>query len=226
VAELNTVFAPAASSPLGAPDPAPQALADAGVVVEDLSLLAKAVVRCNDETAARAALGTRFGRSTRLGVWLVAGSGPGEWTVLAPADTRLGLADQLRGQLSRIEAFTSVVDITHGRALVRLRGPRVRELLARVTAFDLDDRYVPDGAAWRTWVAAVVTDLIRDDLAGQPSYLLHCERSSGRYLADALLAAGADLPAVLAQGAWDASGARTVTGPKRAVPSTRGARPA
>ena len=70
-------------------------------------------------------------------------------------------------------------------------------MLRRLTAFDLDDRFVPDGAAWRTSVAGVVTDLVRDDDGGPPSYLLHCERSSGRYLVDTVLAAGADLGAVL-----------------------------
>ena len=41
-------------------------------------------------------------------------------------------------------------------------------------------------------VAALVTDLVRDDVGGVPSYLLHCERSSGQYLVDALLDAGAE----------------------------------
>jgi glycine cleavage system aminomethyltransferase T len=36
----------------------------------------------------------------------------------------------------------------------------------------------------------VATDLIRDDLDGTPSYLLHCERSSGSYLFGALMDAG------------------------------------
>jgi hypothetical protein len=39
-------------------------------------------------------------------------------------------------------------------------------------------------------VAKLVTDIVRDDLDGVPSYLLHCERSSGQYLADAVLDAG------------------------------------
>jgi hypothetical protein len=62
---------------------------------------------------------------------------------------------------------------------------------------DLDDRFVPQGAALRTSLARVVTDLVRDDVDGRPSYLLHCERSSGRYLLDSLLAAGADFGAQL-----------------------------
>jgi glycine cleavage system aminomethyltransferase T len=42
--------------------------------------------------------------------------------------------------------------------------------------------------------------VVRDDVAGSPSYLLHCERSSGRYLLDTLLAAGEDLGAQLQDG--------------------------
>jgi hypothetical protein len=42
-------------------------------------------------------------------------------------------------------------------------------------------------------VARVVTDVVRDDLLdGTRSYLLHCERSSGQYLAECLLDAGAE----------------------------------
>jgi sarcosine oxidase gamma subunit len=79
---------------------------------------------------------------------------------------------------------------------MRVSGPQTMTLLRRVTAVDLDDRLVPDGSALRTSLARVVTDLVRDDLEGAPSYLLHCERSSGRYLQQSLLAAGADLGAV------------------------------
>ena len=70
-------------------------------------------------------------------------------------------------------------------------------LLSRVTAVDLDDRLVPNGSALRTSLARVVTDLVRDDYEGSPSFLVHCERSSGRYLQHSLLAAGSDLGAVL-----------------------------
>src|SRR6266496_2998845 len=48
-----------------------------------------------------------------------------------------------------------------------------------------------DGAAFRSSVASLATDVIRDDLATR-SYLLHCERSSGQYLFDMLLRSGAE----------------------------------
>jgi heterotetrameric sarcosine oxidase gamma subunit len=86
-----------------------------------------------------------------------------------------------------------VVDLTHGRALVRLRGADSAALLAKVCAVDLTDAVTPDGAVLRSSVARVVTDLVRDDLPdGTRSYLLHCERSSGQYLAECLLDAGTE----------------------------------
>ncbi|MEJ7741209.1 MAG: hypothetical protein WKF73_00925 [Nocardioidaceae bacterium] len=82
--------------------------------------------------------------------------------------------------------------MTHGRALVRLTGARAPDLLAKECGVDLDDAVCPDGAALRSAVAGVATDLVRDDLAGTRSYLLHCERSSGQYLFDSLLDAGVE----------------------------------
>jgi len=108
-----------------------------------------------------------------------------------------GSQDVLRAGLESLVAptgeFVSIVDLTHARALLRLRGVRCTDLLAKVCAIDLADDVVPDGAALRTSVATLVTDLVRDDIGGVPSYLLHCERSSGQFLADALLDAGAEL---------------------------------
>ena len=49
---------------------------------------------------------------------------------------------------------------------------------------------VVPGAAFRSSVAKLVTDVVRDDEGGVRSYLLHCERFSGQYLFDALLDAG------------------------------------
>jgi heterotetrameric sarcosine oxidase gamma subunit len=86
----------------------------------------------------------------------------------------------------------SVVDLTHGRALVRLTGPRAPDVLAAVCGIDLSEAITSDGAAFRAPVAALATDVIRDDVAGVRSYLLHCERSSGRYLFDAITSVGHD----------------------------------
>jgi heterotetrameric sarcosine oxidase gamma subunit len=88
--------------------------------------------------------------------------------------------------------LVTATDVTHGRALVRLTGPRSAGVLAKVCGIDTTEPVTPDGAAFRTAVAAVATDVIRDDTGGVPSYLLHCERSSGAYLFGELLAAGGE----------------------------------
>jgi heterotetrameric sarcosine oxidase gamma subunit len=73
---------------------------------------------------------------------------------------------------------------------VRLTGPRAASVLAKVCAIDFTDRVMPDGSALGTSVARLATDIVRDDVAGSRSYLLHCERSSGQHLFDRLLDAG------------------------------------
>jgi heterotetrameric sarcosine oxidase gamma subunit len=93
------------------------------------------------------------------------------------------------------EVFVTIIDLTHGRALVRITGPDAAGLLARLCGIDFHDDMTPDGAALRAPVAGVATDIIRDDRDGLPSYLLHCERSSGQYLFDTLVSAGESLAA-------------------------------
>ncbi|MEJ3657237.1 2Fe-2S iron-sulfur cluster-binding protein [Actinomycetes bacterium KLBMP 9759] len=187
-------------SPLEAPTRAvgPAALCEA--TVTDLSHLTKVHVRAPHDGAARSALGTGFGRAVRdeHGA-LVVGSGPGEWLVLAepsdvePSDvepSETGAARRVAALVDVPDEFVSVVDLTHGRAVLRIAGPRAADVLATVCAIDLSDDVTPDGAALRTSIAKVVTDLVRDDLPGERGYVLHCERSSGQYLLDALLDAG------------------------------------
>ena len=134
-------------------------------------------------------LGVRFGRAARdeHGT-LVVGSGPGEWLLLAASGTGSEVAGRV--EEGPDEGLVSVFDATHGRALVRISGARAPDLLAKVCSIDLSEEVTPDGAAFRSSVAKLVTDIVRDDLEGERSYLLHCERSSGQYLFDALLDAG------------------------------------
>ena len=115
--------------------------------------------------------------------------------MLAPPGAAAAAADWLGTMAtdSAPEEFVSVVDLTHGRALMRITGPDAADLLARLCGADLHDDMAPDGAALRSAVAGVATDIIRDDRAGVPSYLLHCERSSGQYLFGALVSAGESL---------------------------------
>jgi sarcosine oxidase, subunit gamma len=170
--------------------------AEAELTLTDCSPLTKLQVRAPISGQAAAALGVRFGRAARDAAGtLVVGSGPGEWLLLAaPGRTRAIEPEAIAAQAPG-EPVTWV-DQTHGRALVRLSGTHGPSLLAKLCGIDLSDDVTPDGAAFRTSVAALATDVIRDDLPSADgrtrSYLLHCERSSGQYLFDAMLRAGAE----------------------------------
>ena len=165
---------------------------EAELTITDCTSLAKVAVRAPWNAAMAAALEAPFGRAVRRDDSLVVGSGPGEWLVLAPPGTAPQVVVRLETAAARAAAdeFVTVVDLTHGRALVRLTGERSASLLASLCPVDLADDMFPHGAALRSAVAAVATDIVRDDAAGTRSYLLHCERSSGRYLFEALVSAG------------------------------------
>jgi heterotetrameric sarcosine oxidase gamma subunit len=165
------------------------------LTLADVSALAKTLVRAPARGAMASALGVPFGRAARdASGALVTGSGPGEWTIIGPVGEGLPQRARLEAvavALADAELVT-VLDLTHGRALVRLTGAAAPDLLAKVCAIDLADHRTPNGTALRTSVAKLTTDLVRDDREADPSYLLHCERSYGQYLFEALLDAGAE----------------------------------
>ena len=168
--------------------------AQAGLTLTDCTPLAKLGVRAPIGGRAAAELAVPFGRAVRdPGGTLTAGSGPGEWLLLAAPGQGPVLAARMGDLAARCPGeLVTATDVTHGRALVRLTGPRSAGVLAKVCGIDTTEPVTPDGAAFRTAVAAVATDVIRDDTGGVPSYLLHCERSSGAYLFGELLAAGGE----------------------------------
>ena len=180
----------------------------------DCTPLAKVLVRADPDGPVARHLGVGHGRSRRdRHGTLVVGSGPDEWLLLAPPGTESEVAERVRAVAARAATgehdpgLVSVVELfTHGRALMRLTGADAPHLLAKVCSVDFADRVTPDGTAFRSSVAKVATDVVRDDRPGAPqatppgapqasssgtrSYLLHCERSSGQYLFDAILDAG------------------------------------
>ena len=193
---------PVARSPIAPPPPVVMVAgwevsgrrAQAGLTLTDCTPLAKVGVRAPVGGRAAAGLGVPFGRAARdSGGTLVAGSGPGEWLLLAAPGQAPALLARAGDLAARFPGeLITATDITHGRALVRLSGSRAADVLAKVCGIDVSDGITPDGAAFRTSVAAVATDVIRDDAGGVRSYLLHCERSSGAYLFGELLAAGSE----------------------------------
>lgn len=121
---------------------------------------------------------------------MVSTAAPGEWWLIGPphANPIGGIKFESAGR----DELVSILDLTHERAAVRLTGAAAPRLLAKVCAIDLSDEITPNGAALRSSVARVVTDIVRDDSNGERSYLLHYERSYGQYLFDALVDAGGE----------------------------------
>jgi len=193
---VSDAVLPLAHSPIRAPAPVTvvsgwevSALRSyAPLRLADLSPLAKVLVRAAPDGAVAARLGVALGSARRdeHGT-LVVGSGPGEWLLLAAPGRAADVADRVDPADDRL---VTVQDFTHGRALVRLTGAAAGDALSKLCAIDLGGRATPDGRAFRSSVAQVTTDVVRDDVDGTRSYLLHCERSSGQYLFDVLLDAG------------------------------------
>lgn len=162
--------------------------------LSDCAPLAKVQAKAPPGGRLAAELRVSFGRAARddRGV-LVVGAGPGEWLLIGPPGEGKVIAAHLENTAGRSpDELATVVDITHGRALIRLNGSRGPALLAKLCGLDLSDEMTPDGAALRSSVAAVATDIIRNDQDGLRSYLMHCERSFGQYLFDILLESGAE----------------------------------
>ena len=204
----------------------------AALRLADWTCAAKVAVRAAADSATAHALGVPFRRAAWRGrpenPVLVVGSGPGEWFLIGLPGTAAGLMDVAmarsttpaaksarRGTNPEIgrneQGLVSVVDLTHGRALVRMTGSASAKTLAKVCPIDLRDRTTPDGTAFRSTVGRLTVDVVRDDVAAASrpgstttaptpvlpsyqvrSYLLHCERSTGQHLFDLLLDAGAE----------------------------------
>lgn len=168
----------------------------AELTVTDLTPLTKVAVRADPDGPMAADLVAGVGQAARLRLGnladdvLVTCAAPGEWLVLAGPGRQTPVLAW--AQERSAGHFASVVDLTHGRALLRLTGRRAAAVLAKESALDLGDRGCPNHRALRTAMAALAVDVVRDDRAGRPSYLLHCERSSGQYLFDVILESGAE----------------------------------
>jgi heterotetrameric sarcosine oxidase gamma subunit len=161
----------------------------ADLKITDCTPLAKVLALAPTDGEIACVLGVPFGLAARdAHGTLVVGSGPGEWLLLAAPGTSAAIKQHI--EQVQDEGLVSVFDATHARALVRITGPRTPDLLAKVCAIDFADEVTPNGAAFRSSVAKLVTDVVRDDRDGEISYLLNCERSSGQYLFDALIDAG------------------------------------
>ena len=69
-------------------------------------------------------------------------SGPGQWVVLADGLESRDLEKELRGHLG---GLASIADQSDGRAVVRIAGPRARDVLAKGIPIDLHPRVFQPG---------------------------------------------------------------------------------
>lgn len=157
--------------------------------ITDCSPLNKCRVRAATDGRVARALGVGFGRARRDDGVLVAGVAPEQWLLLAPPgrDPAAVLDD-----VDRDGPLVTVLDVTHARTLLRLTGATAAAVLSTLCAIDLSDDVTPDGTVLATRLADIGAELIRDDAAGERSYLIGCDRSYGQYLLDALCGAGAE----------------------------------
>jgi heterotetrameric sarcosine oxidase gamma subunit len=166
----------------------------ASLQLTDLTWLSKVFVKADANGAFTARHPTVFGAARRLSAdTLEIGSDPGGWFTLGAVGGGDDIVERLTNEVAGAGEMVTVIDLTHGRALLRLTGAGSVGVLAKICAIDLADTATPNLSAFRSSVAKLVTDVVRDDLAdGTRSYLLHCERSSGQHLFDCLVDAGAE----------------------------------
>ena len=88
------------------------------------------------------------------------------------------------------DSFVTCTDITHGRAEIRVIGPRGPELMSKVCGLDFANHAFPDGHALQSSVAKTNQLIIRSDLGELPAYSLIGGRSLGAYLWSVLMEAG------------------------------------
>lgn len=153
----------------------------AALTVADESSLAKFLIRADSAPAVADELGAAFGSSVDRNGTLVVGTRPDEWLLLG---SESGVEDVVKSVPH--DGHVTLVDWTHARAAIRLTGAVATAALEKVCAIDWSDPMTPDGAATSASVAKVTCDVVRNDIAAVPSYLVLCDRSFGQYLYDAL----------------------------------------
>ncbi len=83
-----------------------------------------------------------------------------------------------------------VTNVTSGLAAVNLAGPRSREVLAKLTDFDISAQGLPYLRAARASVAGIPATILRIGFVGELGYEMHVPAEYGEYLWDALMKAG------------------------------------
>ena len=152
-----------------------------GLVIEERTDLAFASISAKrgKRFALVNAVNTAFGvalpdgprRATR-GAVTFAGIGPDQWIASAEGSEAGGFAAKVR---ARIGPFAAVSDQSDARLVLRVSGPRVREVLAKGVPIDLHPKAFQPGDVACTVVSYINTQI--DMLDDAPTYQLAAPRS-------------------------------------------------
>ncbi len=180
VSDSSPVSEPTFASAISPSAAASYATTSQTLSISDESAITKILVRSDQPQ-----FGLAFGTSRNEGEALVCGTRPDEWLIL-------GMPHAVEAAEATIDSggFTNVIPFTHGRSLFRITGGGAPAMLEKVCGIDWSDNMTPNGAVVTASVALTTCDIIRNDLGGEISYLVMCDRSFGRYLFDALIDAG------------------------------------
>jgi sarcosine oxidase subunit gamma len=126
-------------------------------------------------------------RRATAGLVTFAGTGRDQWMASAEGAEAAGFAAKLR---ARIGPFAAVTDQSDARLVLRLSGPRVREVLAKGVPVDLHPKAFKLGDVASTLVAYVGVQI--DMLDDAPSYQLMAPRSMAGTLWSWLAASAAE----------------------------------
>ena len=152
-----------------------------GLVIEERTDLAFAsvIAKRGKRFALVNAVNTAFGvalpdgprRATR-GLVTFAGTGPDQWIASAEGTDAAGFAARLR---SRVGPFAAVADQSDSRLVLRVSGPRARDVLAKGVPVDLHPKALKPGDVACTVVGYINSQI--DMLDDAPTYQLAAPRS-------------------------------------------------
>jgi methylglutamate dehydrogenase subunit D len=168
----------------------------AGLIIEERTDLAFAsvIMKRGKRATLVSAVDTAFGvalpagpRRATAGLVTFAGTGRDQWMASAEGAEAAGFAAKLR---ARIGPFAAVTDQSDARLVLRLSGPRVREVLAKGVPVDLHPKAFKPGDVASTVVAYVGVQI--DMLDDAPTYQLTAPRSMAGTLWSWLAASAAE----------------------------------
>jgi sarcosine oxidase subunit gamma len=112
------------------------------------------------------------------GVWQIIWLGPNEWWITGPDGEAESLVEALRANFAGQHA--AACDVSESRAIIRLRGPKARDVLMRGVSLDLHPRAFRVGECAQTGLsrANVLLHLIDD----APTFEIYVLKSFSDYL--------------------------------------------